>query len=421
MIETKFKQTEVGQIPMDWDVYCLETISDIKTGPFGSSLHASDYVRYGTPIITVEHLGEPYILHATNIPLVGERDKKRLAQYSLRTGDIVYSRVGSVDRNSVVTEQEEGWLFSGRLLRVRNTFGYNASYLGYHLNSYSAKQRIISAAVGLGMPSINTKILGEHSVILPKDINEQARIAEALSDVDKLIRELDTLIEKKRSIMQGTMQELLTARRRLPEFNEQWKSMTFEDIGALIRGVGFSPEQSSHKHKRGSMPLLRANNIKNNSLIFNELIYVSDDCVKHTQVLREADILICTANGSSNLVGKSVIIPQIENFTFGAFMTILRCHDKRIAKYIIYFMRSSSYRKQITDLLCGSAINNINSRQLYTISVQCPSNIDEMNEIASVLSDMDTEIEELEAKRDKYIAVRQGMMQQLLTGKIRLI
>lgn len=140
MIETKFKQTELGPIPEDWNIYTLGTVSDIKTGPFGSALHASDYVRFGTPIITVEHLGEPYIIHALNIPLVGVEDKKRLSQYTLRTGDIVYSRVGSVDRNSVVTEKEDGWLFSGRLLRVRNSGNYYAPYLGYHLNSNNAKK-----------------------------------------------------------------------------------------------------------------------------------------------------------------------------------------------------------------------------------------------------------------------------------------
>jgi restriction endonuclease S subunit len=113
-----YKQTEVGAIPEDWNVTTVGEISDIKTGPFGSALHERDYVNNGTPIITVEHLGESEV-HHTNLPMVSDADKLRLKAYSLRQGDIVFSRVGSVDRNALIKVAEDGWLFSGRLLRVR--------------------------------------------------------------------------------------------------------------------------------------------------------------------------------------------------------------------------------------------------------------------------------------------------------------
>ena len=396
MMETKFKQTELGLIPMDWAVFRLGTISDIKTGPFGSSLHASDYVRYGTPIITVEHLGEPYILHATNTPLVGERDKKRLAQYSLRTGDIVYSRVGSVDRNSVVTEQEEGWLFSGRLLRVRNTFGYNASYLGYHLNSYSAKQRIISAAVGLGMPSINTKILGEHSVILPKDVNEQTRIAEALSDVDKLIRELDTLIEKKRSIMQGTMQELLTAHCRLPGFVHPWRNTLVEKCCKITTGESNTQDQI----ESGIYPfyIRSATVMRSNSYIF--------DC----------EGVITIGDGQ---------IGKVFHYVNGKFDLHQRCYlmydfDDIDVKFF-YFLFSFFFYNRVIALSAKATVDSVRRNMIVKMKINIPSTMQEQKAIANILSDMNDGIEAIEAKRDKYIAVRQGMMQQLLTGKIRLI
>ena len=110
---TTFKQTEIGMIPSDWEVVKLGNVSEIRTGPFGSSLHEKDYVTDGTPIITVEHLGEFGIVHK-NMPMVSDKDKKRLISYSMQPNDIVFSRVGSVDRNSMVTESEQGWLFSGR-------------------------------------------------------------------------------------------------------------------------------------------------------------------------------------------------------------------------------------------------------------------------------------------------------------------
>src|SRR5438132_12840226 len=109
-----YKQTEVGVIPEDWKVTKLGEVADVKTGPFGSSLHERDYVDDGTPIITVEHLGENSIIHA-NLPMVSEADRRRLNAYSLEQGDVVFSRVGSVDRNALITAAESEWLFSGRL------------------------------------------------------------------------------------------------------------------------------------------------------------------------------------------------------------------------------------------------------------------------------------------------------------------
>src|SRR3990172_1230110 len=103
----------------DWKAYKLKDVSDVQTGPFGSQLHQSDYKSAGTPIITVEHLGENKILHQ-NLPLVSDEDKNRLNKYVLEEGDIVFSRVGSVDRRAYVSEKEHGWMFSGRCLRVRS-------------------------------------------------------------------------------------------------------------------------------------------------------------------------------------------------------------------------------------------------------------------------------------------------------------
>ena len=103
---------------MEETKYRLSDIADVQTGPFGSQLHNEDYVSSGTPIVTVEHLGNRKFT-TQNLPMVSDADKIRLSKYSLKTGDIVFSRVGSVDRCSYVSDDENGWLFSGRCLRVR--------------------------------------------------------------------------------------------------------------------------------------------------------------------------------------------------------------------------------------------------------------------------------------------------------------
>lgn len=158
----------------------------VQTGPFGSQLHQEDYVEDGTPIITVEHLGENRILHQ-NLPRVSEEDRLRLAKYSLRTGDIVFSRVGSVDRRAIVREAENGWLFSGRCLRVRpDPEKLDPLWLSYFFGLPTFKQYIRGIAVGATMPSINTKILSDVSIYFP-ELSQQRYIATLLASLDDKI------------------------------------------------------------------------------------------------------------------------------------------------------------------------------------------------------------------------------------------
>lgn len=165
---------------------CVPSVG-IQTGPFGSQLHQKDYVPVGTPIITVEHLGENRVLHK-DVPCVSDKDKTRLSKYLLREGDIVFSRVGSVDRRALVRADEEGWLFSGRCLRVRpDPEKIDPCYLSYFFGLPSFKEHIRAIAVGATMPSLNTQILSDVIVPYPRDIGEQRAIAHILGTLDDKI------------------------------------------------------------------------------------------------------------------------------------------------------------------------------------------------------------------------------------------
>ena len=143
-----------------WEQRELGEISEIKTGPFGSSLHASDYVADGVPIITTEHFKFGSIeKNKYLIPMVSDTDHSRLIAYSLKTGDIVFSRVGSVDINALVEPESDGWLFSGRVLRVRSSEKYDSGFLHNLLETDDVRNDIRNRAVGQTMPSINTQIL----------------------------------------------------------------------------------------------------------------------------------------------------------------------------------------------------------------------------------------------------------------------
>jgi type I restriction enzyme S subunit len=182
----------------------LKTIADIQTGPFGSQLHKEDYVETGTPIVTVEHLGNR-VFTEQNLPRVSDSDKARLIKYTLSTGDIVFSRVGSVDRCSYVDKSHDGWMFSGRCLRVRPTEPVDSLYLYYYFCLEETKQFVRNIAVGATMPSINTKLLGEVEIALP-DLNNQKRIAAVLSSLDDKIENNQKLNDNLADLLQTIYQ-----------------------------------------------------------------------------------------------------------------------------------------------------------------------------------------------------------------------
>ena len=182
----------------------LKTIADIQTGPFGSQLHKEDYVETGTPIVTVEHLGNR-VFTEQNLPRVSDSDKARLIKYTLSTGDIVFSRVGSVDRCSYVDKSHDGWMFSGRCLRVRPTELVDSLYLYYYFCLEETKQFVRNIAVGATMPSINTKLLGEVEIAL-LDLNNQKRIAAVLSSLDDKIENNQKLNDNLADLLQTIYQ-----------------------------------------------------------------------------------------------------------------------------------------------------------------------------------------------------------------------
>ena len=190
--ETIIKQNKV---PQGWTDATVGDFASVQTGPFGSQLHNEDYVESGTPIITVEHMDGKYIAHR-NLPLVSQNDVDRLRKYDLHTGDIVFSRVGSVDRAVMVSQHEDGWLFSGRCLRVRPYDPNTGSYFLWWFNQPVIRQLVTASAVGATMPSINTSILNSIRIVFPqKDI-----VTQFCKMTDGLIEIIATNLEEIRKL-----------------------------------------------------------------------------------------------------------------------------------------------------------------------------------------------------------------------------
>ena len=189
-----------------WEQRKLGDISEIKTGPFGSTLHADDYVSDGIPIITTEHFKTGSLpIDKCGLPQVSENDFSRLSAYILNAGDIVFSRVGSVDINALITPFQSTWLFSGRVLRVRPQNKNSSQFLHTLLETEDVKNDIRTRAVGQTMPSINTEILKTTPLRLPESTLEQEQLGKYFLNLDTLItlhqRKYEKLVNIKKSML----------------------------------------------------------------------------------------------------------------------------------------------------------------------------------------------------------------------------
>ena len=330
---SEWRDTAYGLINADFAENRLADLCDpksgIQTGPFGSQLHKKDYVSIGTPIITVEHLGENRILHE-GVPCVSENDRLRLSKYWLKKGDIVFSRVGSVDRRALVRDTEDGWLFSGRCLRVRpNANLIDAGFLSYFYGLPSFKEHMRSVAVGATMPSLNTQILSDIRVPHPKSLEEQRAIAHILGTLDdkiELNRRMNVTLEAMaralftswfvdfdpvRAKMEGRdtglpkdIADLFPARlvaSELGEIPKGWKVGTLEDVASL------NPESWSTRNAPEEIIYVDLSNTKWGYIEKVETYPWKAAPSRGRRVLRHGDTIVGTVrpgNGSFSLMGR---------------------------------------------------------------------------------------------------------------------
>ena len=277
----------------------LRELADIQTGPFGSQLHKEDYVADGTPIVTVEHLGNK-MFSEQNLPRVSNTDKNRLKKYVLKQGDIVFSRVGSVDRCSYVDQKHDGWMFSGRCLRVRPTSEIDSEYLYYYFCLEETKQFVRNISVGATMPSINTKLLGEVVVTFP-ELEQQKRISGILSAIDSKIevnqKINDNLSDLLQTIYQGQFGKVGLANNcgilaDICSYSKDKIEISKLSLDTYYSTENMLPEKSGAV-KATSLPTTSQTTAchKGDTLIsnirpyFKKIVYCEDDCGCSTDVL----------------------------------------------------------------------------------------------------------------------------------------
>lgn len=416
-----YKQTEIGMLPNDWEVKKLGELASLKTGPFGSSIHKSDYTVNGIPIINPTHIKDGNLYPEQNMTLTTDT-ATRLSDFKLKTNDIIIGRRGEMGRCAVIKKPQQGWLCGTGSLIIRPNAKIFPEYLWRIISSPYVIARIVEASVGSTMINLNQAVLLGLNIQCPA-ITEQHAIAVALSDADALLAALDALIAKKLLIKQGATQELLTGKRRLPGFGDEWEVRKLGELGKSLRGVSYKGDTDlSPTDTNKTTRLLRSNNVQSASVIIEDLQFVNSQRVSDHQIMRENDILICMANGSKDLVGKAAAFHVRDHlkYTFGTFMGCFRLSsDDALPSYVAHTFQTNQYRNYIANQIAGSSINNLKPSDIESIEIPFPQKT-EQQAIAEILSDMDAEISALEHRREKTRLLKQGMMQELLTGRIRL-
>lgn len=400
--------------PDGWRSKDLGSLFEFKNG----LNKAKGFFGRGTPIINyMDVYDHPGIVREHVNGLV-DLDAGEIKNFSANPGDVFFTRTSEtleeIGMAAVLLEEIPGAVFSGFVLRGRpKTDELTNSFKKYCFRSEAVRQQIVSSGTYTTRALTNGRNLSKVTLIHPILREEQLAIGSALSDTDALIEGMENLIAKKRLVKEGAMQELLTGERRLPGFSGEWQKIRLEDIGEVVNGLTYSPRDV---REDGTL-VLRASNIQGGSLAFDDNVYVQMD-VPDRALVREDDILVCVRNGSRDLIGKFAKIDgRCSGMAFGAFMAVFRTSAH---EFVAHQFGSDRFKAQIRAHL-GATINQITNKSFNSFEIDLPSDPEEQRAIGRVLSEMDSEVATLRAKLAKLRLIKQGMMQELLTGRIRLI
>jgi type I restriction enzyme, S subunit len=395
-----FKQTEVGPIPEDWAV-----------GKLGNCLSAApDYGINAPAVAYTDKL--PVYIRITDITEDGRfSPEKRVSvqgadteRYFLREGELVFARTGASVGKSYLYNPGDGRLvFAGFLIRVKpNAAKLIPAFLAAYVTTGRFWSWVTVMSMRSGQPGINGNEYAQLPLPLPS-VNEQRAISAALSDADALVAALDQLIAKKRDIKQAAMQQLLTGNRRLPGFSGAWGTKTLLEITDCLDNLRVPLNESERLQRPGDVPYCGANGI----LDYIDSFVVDDDI-----------ILIAEDGGHfDEYYTRPIAYRMIGKCWVNNHAHILKAKQGVDQEFVFY----SLVHKNILRFLASGTRAKLNKFEMYKIEINMPQDQKEQTAIATVLSDMDAEIAALQDRRGKCQGLKQGMMQKLLTGSVRLV
>lgn len=389
-VKPGYKQTELGVIPEDWDVRPLGQL--VHAVEYGSSAKSSSSGKI--PVLRMGNLQEGKIDWSD---LVFTDNESEIAKYLLNPGDVLFNRTNTIDLvgKAAIYKGTRPSIFAGYLIRIKEKKDQiDSRYLNYFLNSKSAKNyglKVLSVAVG--QANINGQKLKTYPVALPPTVDEQISIATAVSEMEEFISSLEQMIAKKRDIQQAAMQQLLTGQRRLPGFSGEWKVMRLGEICTMKSGDGIT---SANIDENSAYPCYGGNGLRGQTGTY-------------------------THDGSYVLIGRQGALCGNIAFAQGKFFAsehaiVVTPSDQADVSWLSIILRKMNLNQYSE----SSAQPGLSVVKLLLLPCLVPPQ-PEQTAIAAILSDMDTELAALEARRDKARQLKLGMMQELLTGRTRLV
>jgi type I restriction enzyme, S subunit len=417
-----YKQTEIGVFPKDWSVKQL-----------GSLLSASPKYGINAPAVAFD-LNLPTYIRITDISPDGyfiHDNKKSVIYpfsnlYQLSEGNIVFARTGASVGKSYMYNPKDGELvFAGFLIKVEpNIRLLYPNYLKFIVQTQTYWSWILENSMRSGQPGINGKQYATLPIPLPPTIIEQEYIGDTINDCEILIESLQELVAKKRDLKQGAMQELLTGKTRLPGFNGDWETKSIGDLLFLLADYTAN----------GSFSSLKENVTYYNQFNFAALVRTTDLDKKKFNPKRFTDKRGYNFLSKTELFGGEIIVANVGSIgkvfkvpNYGIPMTLapntylLKFHQDIDSEFMYQYMKTDEFVSKLMSKVGSTTLLAINKNNLREIDISLPDDLREQEAIAEVLSDMDAEIITLEKRLEKAKAIKQGMMQQLLTGKIRLV
>lgn len=399
-ISPGYQQTDAGVIPWAWRVARLGSLLAAPPA-YGINAPSIPYdSRYPTYLRITDISEDGRFIDETKTS-VGH---KLAANYTLGKGDLVFARTGASVGKSYLYDSDDGVLvFAGFLIRIRpDVEKLEPAYLKYFVQCRAYWNWVTANSMRSGQPGINGQEYASLPIPLPPTKAEQEAIAEALSDADALIESLEQLLAKKRHLKQGAMQELLTGKKRLPGFSGAWEVKCIADIADCLDNLRVPLNDGQRSKLRGDYPYCGANGI---------LDYIDRYCVDDSVILMAED-----GGYFDEYMFRPIAYRMFGKFWVNNHAHVLKTKPGYDQDYLFY----SLVHKNILAFLASGTRAKLNKSELNKITIHQPAQEAEQTAIATILSDMDADIATMEAKLAKARHLKQGMMQELLTGRIRL-
>ena len=426
-IPVGYKWTEAGVIPEDWNIMQLADIcirQGIVRGPFGGSLKKETFATSGFKVY--EQRNAIYKNCEIGSYFIDQSKYAEMHRFSVSPDDFIISCSGTIGRIFQIPPEAPKGIINQALLKLSTDQEVVYDLYFYTLFEWDNFQmRIIDITQGGAMKNlVGMDVFRTTPVVLPS-LPEQSAIAEALSDVDGLLAALEALIAKKRAIKQAAMQQLLTGKTRLPGFSGKWETKRLGDTFTYLP-TGNNPRADLSEY--GQVEYIHYGDVHAHTQPFLNCAYydlprIDKSRVANAAHLQDGDLVMVDASEDLVGIGKSIEVNGIAEKNVVAGLHTILCRgnpDCWAMGFKAYLQFIPAFKSALISGATGISVYAISKKQLADIKLALPSPL-EQEAIVSILSDMDAEVAALERRRDKTRTIKRGMMQQLLTGRVRLI